>query len=166
MAEKKEKFNIASLLNTKSRGTAQAEELAQETGSAFGVAMLDVDDLIPCNGNFYSTDNIDELAAAIELSGCIEQNLVVKPEVHGKYEIIAGHRRRLAVLKLIGEGKEEYKSTMPYQERIRRNKRPFKPYLYQCNGKAAYRLGKSKAGRGIKRSTDRVQKGFTGRKQG
>ena len=109
MAEKKEKFNIDSLLNTKSRGAAQAEEAAQETGSAFDVAMLDVDDLIPCNDNFYSTDNIDELAAAIELSGCIEQNLVVKPEVHGKYEIIAGHRRRLAVLKLIGEGKEEYR---------------------------------------------------------
>ena len=109
MAEKKEKFNIASLLNTKSRGAAQAEELAQETGSAFDVVMLDVDDLIPCNDNFYSTDNIDELAAAIELSGCIEQNLVVKPEVHGKYEIIAGHRRRLAALKLVEEGKGEHR---------------------------------------------------------
>lgn len=109
MAEKKEKFNIASLLNTKSRGAAQAEELAQETGSAFDVAMLDVDDLIPCNDNFYSTENIDELAAAIELSGCIEQNLVVKPEAHGKYGIIAGHRRRLAALKLVEEGKEEYR---------------------------------------------------------
>nr|WP_298544099.1 ParB N-terminal domain-containing protein [uncultured Lachnoclostridium sp.] len=71
--------------------------------------MLDVEDLMPSKDNFYSTENIDELAAAIELSGCIEQNLVVKPEAHGKYEVIAGHRRRLAALKLVEEGKEEYR---------------------------------------------------------
>lgn len=64
---------------------------------------------MPSKDNFYSTENIDELAAAIELSGCIEQNLVVKPEAHGKYEVIAGHRRRLAALKLVEEGKEEYR---------------------------------------------------------
>jgi ParB-like chromosome segregation protein Spo0J len=46
---------------------------------------------------------------SVEVSEGIEQNLVVKPEAHGKYEVIAGHRRRLAVLKLISEGKEEYR---------------------------------------------------------
>lgn len=110
MADKKKGFDLNSLLNTKSKGAAvQAEGPAQETENAFSVVMLDVEDLMPSKDNFYSTENIDELAAAIELSGCIEQNLVVKPEAHGKYEVIAGHRRRLAALKLVEEGKEEYR---------------------------------------------------------
>ena len=110
MADKKKGFDLNSLLNTKSKGAAvQAAGPAQEEENAFSVVMLDVEDLMPSKDNFYSTENIDELAAAIELSGCIEQNLVVKPEAHGKYEVIAGHRRRLAALKLVEEGKEEYR---------------------------------------------------------
>ena len=110
MTDKKKGFDLNSLLNTKSKGAAvQAEGPAQEEENAFSVVMLDVEDLMPSKDNFYSTENIDELAAAIELSGCIEQNLVVKPEAHGKYEVIAGHRRRLAALKLVEEGKEEYR---------------------------------------------------------
>lgn len=110
MADKKKGFDLNSLLNTKSKGAAvQAAGQAQEAENAFSVVMLDVEDLMPSKNNFYSTENIDELAAAIELSGCIEQNLVVKPEAHGKYEVIAGHRRRLAALKLVEEGKEEYR---------------------------------------------------------
>ena len=109
-ADRKKGFDLNSLLNTKSKGAAvQAEGPAQEEENAFSVVMLDVEDLMPSKDNFYSTENIDELAAAIELSGCIEQNLVVKPEAHGKYEVIAGHRRRLAALKLVEEGKEEYR---------------------------------------------------------
>lgn len=109
-ADKKKGFDLNSLLNTKSKGAAvQAAGPEQEEENAFSVVMLDVEDLMPSKDNFYSTENIDELAAAIELSGCIEQNLVVKPEAHGKYEVIAGHRRRLAALKLVEEGKEEYR---------------------------------------------------------
>ena len=110
-------FDLNSLLNGKSKGAAgQKQETAvagpgpaewQESG--FEVVMLDVEDLMPSKDNFYETERINELADAIELSGGIEQNLVVKPEAHGKYEVIAGHRRRLAALKLIGEGKEEYR---------------------------------------------------------
>ena len=110
MADKKKKFNLDSLLNTKSKGvTVQETGSEQETENAFDVVMLDVEDLMPSKDNFYSTDNIDELAASIELAGGIEQNLVVKPEAHGKYEVIAGHRRRLAVLKLLADGREEYR---------------------------------------------------------
>ncbi len=109
-ADRKKGFDLNSLLNTKSKGAAvQVQGPAQEAENAFSVVMLDVEDLMPSKDNFYSTENIDELAAAIELSGCIEQNLVVKPEAHGKYEVIAGHRRRLAALKLVEEGKEEYR---------------------------------------------------------
>lgn len=109
-------FDLNSLLNGKSKGAAvQTQEQAAGPGpaevqeSTFEIAMLDVEDLMPSKDNFYTTEGIDELADAIELSGGIEQNLVVKPEAHGKYEVIAGHRRRLAALKLVGEGKEEYR---------------------------------------------------------
>ncbi len=106
-------FDLNSLLNTKSKTAAVQEK--QEEGpvkskeKGFEVVMIDVEDLMPSKDNFYSTENIDELALSIELSGGIEQNLVVKPEAHGKHELIAGHRRRLAILKLINEGKEEYR---------------------------------------------------------
>ena len=108
-------FDLNSLLNGKSKGAAVKENDTQAAGPAegqdtpFEVVMLDVEDLMPSKDNFYTTEGINELADAIELSGGIEQNLVVKPEAHGKYEVIAGHRRRLAALKLIGEGKEEYR---------------------------------------------------------
>lgn len=103
-------FNINDLLNGKSKAQAQGPaEGQQEQDNAFEVVMLDVEDLMPSKDNFYSVDDIDELAISIELSGGIEQNLVVKPQAHGKYEVIAGHRRRLAVLKLIADGKEEYR---------------------------------------------------------
>lgn len=103
-------FNLNDLLNGKSRGTAvQMQEQTAEQESSFDVVMLDVEDLMASKDNFYLTEDIEELAVAIELSGGIEQNLIVKPEAHGKYEVIAGHRRRLAVLKLVAEGKEEYR---------------------------------------------------------
>lgn len=107
-------FDLNSLLNGKSKGVAvQTQEQTAagpaEQESTFDVVMIDVEDLMPSKDNFYSTENIEELALSIELAGCIEQNLVVKPEAHGKYEVIAGHRRRLAALKLVSEGKEEYR---------------------------------------------------------
>lgn len=109
-------FDLNSLLNGKSKGAAvQTQEQtagpgpAEMQGSNFDIVMLDVEDLMPSKDNFYTTEGIDGLADAIELSGEIEQNLIVKPEAHGKYEVIAGHRRRLAALKLVGEGKEAYR---------------------------------------------------------
>ena len=102
-------FNINDLLNAKSKGAAVQEQGPAEQEQEFKVTMLDVEDLMPSKDNFYSTENIDELAMSIELVGHIEQNLVVKPEAHGKYEVVAGHRRRLAALKLVQEGKEEYR---------------------------------------------------------
>ena len=101
-------FDIMDLMNDRSKGAARRKEAAEQ-GQEFEVVMLDVEDLMPSRDNFYSVEKIDELALSIELSGCIEQNLVVKPKAHGKYEVIAGHRRRLAALKLVQEGKEEYR---------------------------------------------------------
>ncbi len=54
--------------------------------------------------NKMSLKNIDELAQLIELAG-LQQPLVVKQTGDGKYMILTGERRYLAIGKLISEGK-------------------------------------------------------------
>ncbi|MCM1217519.1 MAG: ParB/RepB/Spo0J family partition protein [Lachnospiraceae bacterium] len=103
-------FNALALLNKKSQKQAEHERAAvEERRGNFEVVMLDVYDLVPSGNNFYSTKDIEELALSIELLGGIRQNLEVKPPVHGKYEVTAGHRRRLASLRLVEEGKEQFR---------------------------------------------------------
>jgi len=65
-----------------------------------------VHDLVPNPKNaFYSTDNIEELAAMIDLTQRIEP-LIVKPhpDEEGKFMILSGHRRRLAQLYRLEHG--------------------------------------------------------------
>lgn len=100
-------FNMLDLMNDKSKQAAvepQVQEREKEE-----IVYIDVEDLVPSEDNFYQTDRIEELARSIELLGKIEQPVLVKPPVHGKYEVNAGHRRRLAVMLLVKEGKEEYR---------------------------------------------------------
>lgn len=113
------KFNLTELLNQRSREIEEAgqqEGVGQVTEEAKGqqaegqateeekVMMIDVYDLIPSKENFYRVD--DSLKRSIELVGILQPLLVKRPE-NGKYRVIAGHRRRLAVLSLMNEGKEE-----------------------------------------------------------
>ena len=63
---------------------------------------------MPSEDNFYSMREIGELKAAIEIAGKVLQNLVVVPLGDGKYKVIAGHRRRLASIELVNDGKPEY----------------------------------------------------------
>lgn len=60
--------------------------------------------------NFYhlSDKEIEETARTIELVG-IQQYPVVRPiEGTDEYEVLVGHKRRMAILKLMEEGKTEY----------------------------------------------------------
>jgi len=60
--------------------------------------------------NFYHTEDkeIKDLAESIELIG-LQQYPVIRPvEGTDEYEVIAGHKRRLAILQLLDEGKAEY----------------------------------------------------------
>lgn len=109
-------FNLVEILNQRSRmqekvtgdemggagepAKAERKELPQRQQ----VMMIDIDDLIPSNENFYQVD--DSLKQSIELVGVLQPLLVDRPE-NGKYKVLAGHRRRLAVLSLLKEGKEE-----------------------------------------------------------
>ena len=60
--------------------------------------------------NFYSTDGIDDLADNIRMFGLMEP-LLVRQGVSGRYMLISGHRRRLA-LKKIAEEAENYPESM------------------------------------------------------
>ena len=74
----------------------------------FEISMIHYSLLIPSERNNYSVDSIKELANMILLSGGIKQNLLAR-EKDGHYELIAGHRRRLAAQYLVEEaGLEEY----------------------------------------------------------
>ena len=110
MAGKKSGFKLTDILNNRSMELAEEENGQQEEGragqqgNAPQIINIDVNDLIPSQDNFYHVD--DELKRSIELVGVLQPLLVSKPE-NGKYKVIAGHRRRLAVLSLLEEGKEE-----------------------------------------------------------
>ncbi|MEA5083279.1 MAG: ParB N-terminal domain-containing protein [Lachnospiraceae bacterium] len=111
---KQNKFNMAQLLNAasiKEAETGKQEEAGIETEpgqeSILKIEYLDVNDLIPAEENFYNTNDIEDLKASIELTG-VKQNLIVKALDTGKYKVIAGHRRRLACLALVAEGKTEF----------------------------------------------------------
>ncbi len=60
-------------------------------------------------------EGIDELAASIASVGLL-QGLVVKKEPRGKYAVIAGRRRLLALSRLAGEG--TFKTTLPIPCRV------------------------------------------------
>lgn len=98
-------FDIMSL--QKGRGTVQARSKADE-GRAV-LKYIDVEDLVPSEDNFYSMSAIEELASLIELSGGVKQPALVSPMGGGKYKVIAGHRRRLASIQLVKQGKEAYR---------------------------------------------------------
>lgn len=99
------KFNLNQLLNEKS--VSGAEEEPARRKQFYKVIPLSVYDLVPSKDNFYSTEQIEELKMSIEMFG-VKQNLTVKAIGGGKYRIIAGHRRRLAALALVKEGKTEF----------------------------------------------------------
>ena len=64
----------------------------------------------PDKKNFYHAEDkeIKDLAESIELIG-LQQYPVIRPvEGTDEYEVIAGHKRRLAILRLLDEGKPEY----------------------------------------------------------
>lgn len=87
-------------------------ETKKEIKSDWKPILISVHKLRPAAGkeNFYHMDDreITETACTIELIG-MQQYPVVKPiDGTDEYEIIAGHKRRLATLKLLSEGKTEY----------------------------------------------------------
>lgn len=114
MAGAAKKFNLTELLNQRSKETAEAAPQGEKTVEIAtpeeGVSSTaDIYDLIPSKGNFYSVEDVQDLKQSIELLGVLQPLLVTEEEENGKRRIIAGHRRRLAVMQLVDEGKERFR---------------------------------------------------------
>lgn len=118
MAGAAKKFNLTELLNQRSKEAGEQQKTEQQqaaTGaevvtSEEGVSSTaDIYDLIPSKGNFYSVEDVQDLKQSIELLGVLQPLLVTDEEEDGKRRIIAGHRRRLAVMQLVDEGKERFR---------------------------------------------------------
>jgi ParB family chromosome partitioning protein len=113
MANAGKKFNLTELLNQRSKEVAEPMQQGQQSeavtpqGGVSGTA--DIYDLIPSKGNFYSVEDVQDLKQSIELLGVLQPLLVTDEEEDGKRRIIAGHRRRLAVMQLVDEGKERFR---------------------------------------------------------
>lgn len=112
MANAGKKFNLTELLNQRSKEVAEPMQQGQQSEavtSQEGVSgTADIYDLIPSKGNFYSVEDVQDLKQSIELLGVLQPLLVTDKE-DGKRRIIAGHRRRLAVMQLVEEGKERFR---------------------------------------------------------
>lgn len=113
MANAGKKFNLTELLNQRSKEIAEPMQQGQQSEavtSQEGVSgTADIYDLIPSKGNFYSVEDVQDLKQSIELLGVLQPLLVTDKEEDGKRRIIAGHRRRLAVMQLVEEGKERFR---------------------------------------------------------
>ena len=93
------KFRLTDLLNDSSKLSGREE---------FKVELISVRRLVASEDNFYSVEDVADLKDSIEMMG-VQQNLTVEP-IPGtdQYKVIAGHRRRLATMKLLEEGKEQF----------------------------------------------------------
>lgn len=113
MANTSKKFNLTELLNQRSKEVATEEKQPGTEATnipADGVSSTaDIYDLIPSKGNFYSVEDVADLKQSIELLGVLQPLLVTDEEEDGKRRIIAGHRRRLAVMQLVEEGKDRFR---------------------------------------------------------
>lgn len=92
------KLGIGNRLNRISRKTSIDT-------SDFKKVLVDPEELVPSEENFYSQENIEELADNMRLVGYLQPIIVGR--VNGEDRVIAGHRRRLALIhnKLSGHEK-------------------------------------------------------------
>ena len=110
-------FDIMSL--NRNRGAVQQKSKADEQAGRGTLKYIDIGDLVPSENNFYSMSAIEELASSIEIVGGVKQPGLAVPMGGGKYRLLAGHRRRLASLFLVEQGKMEYRQMPCLVEEIK-----------------------------------------------
>ena len=93
-------FDIRSLLGDKA-----GEDLLEKTKTT-KIFLAEIEEVIPNPENFYSTrkEDIDLLAGNIYENGILHDLVCYKDE--NRYTLISGHRRYMAMQKLISEGKQ------------------------------------------------------------
>lgn len=97
-----------SLLDTMNKASIQELRQPPKEIQGDGLVWLSVHDLTPSEGNFYGMTGLEELKENIQIAGKVLQNLIVTPTEGGKYKILSGHRRCVASLELVAEGKVEF----------------------------------------------------------
>lgn len=101
------KFNLNQLLLNGGAKGGGGETRPDAQG--YKITHIPISSLEPSKDNFYDTTQIEELKASIAAFG-VKQNLVVTPTGAGMYRVIAGHRRRLACISLVEDGKMEFET--------------------------------------------------------
>jgi len=98
-------FNIAGMVAAKSTENNYIPTSKENIAITYlNIEKLDPD---PDNSKIYSEEQIDELADSIARQGLI-QPIVVFTKPDGRFQVIVGHRRRLALLKLL-KNDDKYK---------------------------------------------------------
>lgn len=122
MGTKKVEFDLRDLLFKRSQEINTPAALDAELVTTEKVTgLIDVYKLIPSKENFYNTDSIQDLKQSIELLGVLQPLLLTEEEYEdGKRGIIAGHRRNLASIALVEEGKEQFRY-VPYITKPKKN---------------------------------------------
>ena len=96
-------FDIKNILNAATAGAA-AETIEKD----FEEIRLDYEKIIVTKHNKYSMDEIEELAAGIEMVGGLHEPLILG-RVNGEYWLASGHRRRAAIEMLVQGGAENFR---------------------------------------------------------
>ena len=76
------------------------------------IEYIPVDQIDPDPNNFYSLEELDELAGNIELIG-LQQPIRVRPGEDGRFIVVSGHRRRAAILMIRDGGNEMFRDGVP-----------------------------------------------------
>lgn len=97
----KGKFSFMDIMNAQTKADAGGKV------TEYTEIYLNPYDVEPSESNFYSQDDIQELADSFLTVG--QQQPTVLARIDGKYRIISGHRRNLANRILIEQGHEQYK---------------------------------------------------------
>ena len=95
------KFGINDIVNAKSKAAGTS------TVSEYTEIWLSPYDVKPSESNFYSQENIEELADSFLAVG--QQQPTVLGRVNGEFQIVSGHRRNLANIMNIERGHDEFK---------------------------------------------------------
>ncbi len=95
------KFGFNDILNAKSKAAGAG------TVTDYTEIWLNPHDVKPSENNFYSQENIEELADSFLAVG--QQQPTVLGRINGEFCIVSGHRRNLANIMNLERGHEEYK---------------------------------------------------------
>lgn len=95
-------FDIKKIMNAATTGEAEAIE------KDFAEIRLDYEKIIVTKHNKYSMDEIEELAAGIEMAGGLHEPLILG-RINGEYWLASGHRRRAAIEMLVQGGAENFR---------------------------------------------------------